>query len=117
MAKNELILCISQVYYKFPNTGGIRVSHIDTKHHKLIIYNKNLTHPKKSFQYICDIWCVYIDLAGLLILVLLWVLFTTCHFGSLGDPCRMGGKCVCRHLTSAWVASSLRGAGLIEIYL
>ena len=40
----------------------------------------------------CDIWCVYIDLAGLLVLVLLWVLLTTCHFGSLGDPCRMAGN-------------------------
>ena len=29
-----------------------------------------------SWPYICDIWCVYIDLAGLLIVVLLWVLFT-----------------------------------------
>ena len=48
---------------------------------------------------------VYIDLAGLLIIVLLWVLFTTCHFGSHSDTCRMGGECVCCHLTRAWVAS------------
>ena len=61
----------------------------------------------------CDIWCVYIDLAGLLTIVLLWVLFTTCHFGRHDDTFRMGGECVCRHLTSAWVAASLRGAGLI----
>ena len=31
------------------------------------------------FKYMCDIWCVYIGLAGLLMVILLWVLFTTCH--------------------------------------
>ena len=44
---------------------------------------------------------MYIDLAGLLIVVLLWVLFTTCHLCSHGDTCRVSGNCVCRHLTSA----------------
>ena len=48
----------------------------------------------------CDIWCVYIYLAGLLIVVLLWVLFTTCHLCSHSDTCRVSGNCVCRHLTS-----------------
>ena len=32
-------------------------------------------------NYICDIWCIYIySLAGLLIVVLLWVLFTSVSY-------------------------------------
>ena len=31
------------------------------------------------FALLCDIWCVYTGLAGLLMVILLWVLFTTCH--------------------------------------
>ena len=48
----------------------------------------------KYINYICDIWCVYIDLAGLLIVVLLWVLFTSCHLCSHSDACRVSGNCV-----------------------
>ena len=59
------------------------------------------------YIYICDIWCVYIDLAGLLIVDLLWVLFTACHLCSHGDTCRVSGNCVCRHLTSASFRSTL----------
>ena len=45
---------------------------------------------------------VYIySLAGLLIVVLLWVLFTACHLCSHSDACRVSGSCVCRHLMSA----------------
>ena len=33
--------------------------------------------------------------------------------GSHSDTCMMGGECVCRHLTSAWVASSVGSVRLI----
>ena len=51
---------------------------------------------------------IYIySLAGLLIVVLLWVLFTACHLCSQSDMCRASGSCVCRHLTSASLTSTL----------
>ena len=58
---------------------------------------------------------VYIySLAGLLIVVLLWVLFTTCHLCSHSDACRVSGSCVCRHLTSASFASTLETGRLVK---
>ena len=54
------------------------------------------------------------SLAGLLIVVLLWVLFTTCHLCSHGDACRVSGNCVCRHLTSASLTSTLESGHLVK---
>ena len=65
--------------------------------------------------YTCVTFGVYIySLAGLLIVVLLWVLFTTCHLCSHGDTCRVSGNCVCRHLTSASFASTLESGRLVK---
>ena len=54
-------------------------------------------------------WCVMYSLAGLLIVVLLWVC-CKCQLCSHGDARGVSGNCVCRHLASASFLRELRAS-------
>ena len=56
--------------------------------------------------------CMY-SLAGLLIVVLLWVVYK-CQLCSHSDACRVSGNCVCRHLTSVSFLSGVEGGRLVK---
>ena len=84
------------------------------------LYSKNTVHDIGSaVRFVCTVevhlWHligVY-RFGGLIDSCSALSVFTTCHSGRLGDAWSMGGKCVCRHLTTAWVAASVRRARLV----